>query len=44
MTCYYKYIMNLGTVVDMLSIYDTYCDLSDLTIGQRDETDFCEMA
>jgi len=25
----------LGTAIDVLSIYETYCDLRDLTIGKR---------
>jgi len=24
-----------GTVIDMLSMYEAYCDLRDLTIGKR---------
>ena len=34
-TCYWKWIIKLGTVIDMLSIYETYCDLRDLTIDKR---------
>ena len=31
----WKQIIKLGTVIEMLSICETYCDLRDLTIGKR---------
>ena len=30
-----KFILKLGSVIDMLSIFETYCDLRDLLIGKR---------
>ena len=35
MTLYWKQIIKLGIAIDMLSIYETYCDLRNLTIGKR---------
>jgi len=35
MTCYWKYFIKLGTVLDMLSICEKDCELRDLTIGKN---------
>ena len=34
-TCYLNGIIKLGTVIDVLSIYEIYYDLCDLMIGKK---------